>query len=57
MMNLEVGFRVKVMLLFMISLFSAATVAHSSNVAHGLGGLGTSGNGDGTINCPDGKSE
>jgi hypothetical protein len=57
MMNLEGGFKVKVMLLFMITLFSAATVAHTSHVAHGLSGLGTSGNGDGTINCPDGQSE
>lgn len=45
------GVRVKVLLLFMITLFSAATVAH---VAHGLE---TSGNGDGTISCPGGKSE
>ena len=43
MMNLEGGVKVKVLLLFMITLFSAATVAH---------GLGTSGNGDGAISCP-----
>ncbi len=48
MMNLEGGIKVKVLLLFMITLFSAATVAH---------GLGTSGNGAGTISCPGGKSE
>ncbi|MDW0342105.1 MAG: hypothetical protein QN424_07155 [Nitrososphaeraceae archaeon] len=47
-MNLEGGFKVKVLLLFMVTLFSAATVAH---------GLETSGNGDGTISCPDGKSQ
>ncbi len=47
-MNLEGGFKVGVLLLFMVTLFSAATVAH---------GLETSGNGDGTIGCPDGKSQ
>lgn len=47
-MNLEGGVKVKIFLLFMITLFSAATVVH---------GLGTSGNGDGTISCPGGKSE
>jgi hypothetical protein len=47
-MNLEGGFKVKLLLLFMLTLFSAATVAH---------GLETSGNGDGTISCPDGKSQ
>ncbi|MGB7696782.1 MAG: hypothetical protein WBL46_06120 [Nitrososphaeraceae archaeon] len=47
-MNLEGGFKVKVLLLFMVTLFSAATVGH---------GLETSGNGDGTISCPDGKSQ
>ncbi len=51
MMNLEDGIKVKVLLLFMVTLFSAATVTH---VAHGLE---TSGNGDGTISCPGGKSE
>jgi hypothetical protein len=48
MMNLEGGLKVKVLLLFMITLFSAATVSH---------GLETSGNGDGTISCPSGKPE
>ena len=47
-MNLEGGFKVKVLLLFMVTLFSAATVVY---------GLETSGNGDGTISCPDGKSQ
>lgn len=51
MMNLEGEVKVKILLLFMITLFSAATVAH---VAHGLG---TSGNGHGTISCPGGQSE
>ena len=54
MMNLVDGIKVKVLLLFMVSLFSAATVAHVAHVAHGLE---TSGNGDGTISCPGGKSE
>ena len=47
-------FKVKVLLLFMVTMFSAATVAHVAHVAHGLE---TSGNGDGTISCPGGKSE
>ena len=47
-MNLEGGFKVKILLLFMVTLFSDATVAH---------GLETSGNGDGTISCPDGMSQ
>ncbi|HVE38022.1 MAG TPA: hypothetical protein VNA18_07505 [Nitrososphaeraceae archaeon] len=41
-------FKVKILLLFMITMFSAATVAH---------GTETSGNAAGTISCPDGKSE
>jgi hypothetical protein len=53
-MDLEGGVKVKIFLLFMITLFSAATVAHVAHVAHGLE---TSGNGDGTISCPGGKSE
>ena len=47
-MNLEDVIKVKVLLLFMITMFSVATVAH---------GLETSGNGDGAISCPGGKSE
>jgi hypothetical protein len=47
-MNLEGGIKLKVLLLFMITMFSAATVAR---------GLETSGNGDGAISCPGGKSE
>ena len=51
MMNLEDGIKVKVLLLFMVTLFSAATVCSCSSWTR------TSGNGDGTISCPDGKSE
>ena len=47
-MNLGGKANVKILLLFMITIFSAATVAH---------GTETSGNASGTISCPDGKSE
>lgn len=47
-MNLDDKFKVKILLLFMITMFSAATVAH---------GTETSGNAAGTVSCPDGKSE
>ena len=47
-MNLDVKSRVKILLLFTITMFSAATVAH---------GTETSGNASGAISCPDGKSE
>ena len=47
-MNLDVKSKVKILLLFTITMFSAATVAH---------GTETSGNASGAISCPDGKSE
>ena len=47
-MNLGGKDKLKILLLFMITMFSAATVAH---------GTETSGNGSGSISCPDGKSE
>jgi hypothetical protein len=47
-MILDGKFKVKILLLFMITMFSAATVAH---------GTETSGSAAGTISCPDGKSE
>jgi hypothetical protein len=46
-MNLDVKCKVKILLLFTIIMFSAATVAH---------GTETSGNASGAISCPDGKS-
>ncbi|MDW0134046.1 MAG: hypothetical protein QOK88_00905 [Nitrososphaeraceae archaeon] len=47
-MDLDGKIKTKIILLFMITIFSAATVAH---------GTETSGNASGTISCPDGKSE
>ena len=47
-MNLDGKIKVEILLLFMITIFSAATVAH---------GTETSGNASGTISCPDGKSQ
>jgi hypothetical protein len=47
-MDLDGKINAKIILLFMITMFSAATVAH---------GTETSGNASGTISCPDGKSE
>jgi hypothetical protein len=47
-MNLGGKVKVKILLLFMITMFSAATVAH---------GTETSGNASGSISCPDGRSE
>jgi hypothetical protein len=47
-MNLDGKIKVEILLLFIITMFSAATVAH---------GTETSGNASGTISCPDGKSE
>lgn len=48
MMNLDGKLRAKILLLFMITMFSAATVAH---------GAETSGNASGSIICPDDKSQ
>jgi hypothetical protein len=47
-MNLDGKIKVKILILFMITLFSATGVAHAAE---------TSGNAEGTISCPDGKSE
>jgi len=47
-MDLDGKSKVKILLLFTITMFSAATVAH---------GTETSGNASGTISCADGKSE
>jgi hypothetical protein len=47
-MNLDGKVKFNIFLLFMIVMFSAATVAH---------GTETSGNAAGTISCPGGKSE
>ena len=47
-MYLDGKSKVKLLMVFIITLFSVTTVAH---------GTETSGNADGTISCPDGKSE
>jgi hypothetical protein len=47
-MNLHAKIKVKILILFMITLFSATSVAHATE---------SSGNAEGTISCPDGKSE
>ena len=46
-MNLDRKVKVKLVILFMITMFSVASVAHGEEA---------SGNADGTISCPDGKS-
>lgn len=47
-MNLDGKVGVKLLILFIITMFSVTSVAH---------GTETSGNADGTVSCPDGKSE
>ena len=47
-MYLDGKSKLKLLIMFIITLFSVTTVAH---------GTESSGNADGTINCPDGKSE
>jgi hypothetical protein len=47
-MNLHDKIKMKILILFMITLFSTTGVAHATE---------TSGHAEGTISCPDGKSE